>query len=195
MPAEPKVDGRRARRERSREAVVEALLDLLREGKGVPAAKDVADRAGVTERTLFNLYGDKVQLMMAAVVRFRQHAEETMPVVPTLGTLEERVEAFFGPFALFLEEYSAIRWAALTQTVAVPDMHRGVVLRRVRSCMAELLAPEGIDIDEDTELGAAVAAAVDPLTWRQLRIQQDLTIDAARDVVVLSVLALARARG
>lgn len=190
-PVEPKVDGRRARRERSREAVVEALLDLIREGRGVPSARDIAEKAGVTERTLFNLFADKQQLLLAAVVRFRSYAEDTMPSVPKNGSLHDRVHTFFDAFAPFLEEYSALRWAAVTHE-GVPDVQRGVVLTRVRQRLAELLAPDGIDLDADPTLGAAITVAADPLTWRLYRVQQGLSFEAAREAMVFQVLTLAR---
>lgn len=192
-PAAPvRIDGRRARRERSRQAVVDALLALLREGQPVPSVRDVAERAGVTERTLFNLYQDKTTLLAAAVARFREQAIAAMPGAPSGGPLEERVERFFEPFARFVEEYSAVRWAAMSQPELAADMRRGVILSRVRARMADLLAPDGLILDDDSELDSAIQAAVDPLTWRQLRVQQQLSLEQARRVVVRSVIALAR---
>ena len=39
---EPPIDGRRARRERSRVAVIDAVFTLVRNGKVPPIAEDVA---------------------------------------------------------------------------------------------------------------------------------------------------------
>jgi TetR/AcrR family transcriptional regulator of autoinduction and epiphytic fitness len=47
------IDGRRARRERSRVAVVDAVFALVRDGKIPPTAEDVAARAGVSVSSVF----------------------------------------------------------------------------------------------------------------------------------------------
>ena len=47
------IDGRHARRQRSREAAIEAVFALVREGKIPPSADDVAARAGVSVSSLF----------------------------------------------------------------------------------------------------------------------------------------------
>ena len=46
-------DGRRMRSERSRDAIIEAALQLVQEGILVPTAQQIADRAGVAMRTFF----------------------------------------------------------------------------------------------------------------------------------------------
>ena len=46
------VDGRHLRRERNREAVVEALLEFYREGNLQPSATEVAERAGSSARSV-----------------------------------------------------------------------------------------------------------------------------------------------
>ena len=42
------IDGRRARGQRSKDAIVDALLELLRDGQRQPSTEDIARRAGVT---------------------------------------------------------------------------------------------------------------------------------------------------
>ncbi len=49
----PAVDGRRARRERSRLAIIDAVFALVRDGKVPPTAEDVAERAGVSVSSVF----------------------------------------------------------------------------------------------------------------------------------------------
>ena len=41
-------DGRQLRRERNREAVVEALLDLYRDGNLQPSSEEIAARSGLS---------------------------------------------------------------------------------------------------------------------------------------------------
>ena len=58
MTAAPTTDGRVERRERNRAAVVEALLDLYREGQLAPSADAIARQAGVSPRSLFRYFDD-----------------------------------------------------------------------------------------------------------------------------------------
>src|SRR5690349_20360766 len=55
--AESPTDGRLLRSQRTKRAIVDALLDLIREGHMKPSSAEIADRAGVTQRTLFNQFG------------------------------------------------------------------------------------------------------------------------------------------
>jgi AcrR family transcriptional regulator len=52
------VDGRSARRERNRREIVDALLELIREGTIDASAAEVAARAGLSERSLFRYFDD-----------------------------------------------------------------------------------------------------------------------------------------
>ena len=60
------VDGRRARRQRSRDLVVDALLDLLNAGVVRPTAQQVAERSGVSLRSIFRIFDDVETLHAAA---------------------------------------------------------------------------------------------------------------------------------
>ena len=61
-PVTPPRDGRTVRAERTREAVVTALLALLEEGELSPTAERVAERAHVSERSIFQHFGDREAL-------------------------------------------------------------------------------------------------------------------------------------
>jgi TetR/AcrR family transcriptional regulator, regulator of autoinduction and epiphytic fitness len=65
----PETDGRRQRRLRNREAVVDTLLDLYREGNLRPSTDEIADRVGLSPRSLFRYFDDVDDLAGAAVVR------------------------------------------------------------------------------------------------------------------------------
>jgi AcrR family transcriptional regulator len=61
------VDGRQLRRESNRQAVVEALVALYREGRFEPSAAEIADRAGLSPRSLFRYFDDTDDLVRAAI--------------------------------------------------------------------------------------------------------------------------------
>ncbi len=62
-------DGRNARRERNRDAVLDAVLDLFREDQLLPDVAKVAARSGVSERSVFRYFEDTDALIRAAIVR------------------------------------------------------------------------------------------------------------------------------
>lgn len=69
-PDEPETsDGRRLRRSRNRETVVDALLALYSEGNLDPSAADVAERSGLSPRSLFRYFTDVDDLARAAIDR------------------------------------------------------------------------------------------------------------------------------
>ena len=51
-------DGRRLRRDRNRTAVVDALLDLYGESNLRPSTAEIAERAGLSHRSLFRYFDD-----------------------------------------------------------------------------------------------------------------------------------------
>ena len=69
-------DGRRLRRALNREAVVDALLDLYSEGNLRPSTDEIAERAGISPRSLFRYFEDSDDLAGEAVSR---QLERVMP--------------------------------------------------------------------------------------------------------------------
>jgi TetR/AcrR family transcriptional regulator of autoinduction and epiphytic fitness len=88
------LDGRTQRRERNREAVIEALLDIIRGGDIEPSASAIADRAGVSHRSVFRYFADLDDLVRTAVDHEFKRAYP-LGVIPEIGqgSLERRVDA------------------------------------------------------------------------------------------------------
>ncbi len=87
------VDGRRARSQRSHDAVVDALLTLCREGNYRPNAAEVAERAGVSVRTVFRLFEDLDSLVEIAVEQQWERIGSLHDAPDASGTRAERVAA------------------------------------------------------------------------------------------------------
>jgi TetR/AcrR family transcriptional regulator of autoinduction and epiphytic fitness len=62
-------DGRSARRARNRDAVLDALVALTTEGRDEPSIDDIADRAGVSYRSVYRYFKDRSEMMDAATDR------------------------------------------------------------------------------------------------------------------------------
>ncbi len=88
-------DGRRARRARNREAVVDALVDLLAEGTGSPGAEAIAARAGVSVSSVFRYFDGLGDLNDQTIERyFTRYAP--LFEIPDIGegSLTERIERY-----------------------------------------------------------------------------------------------------
>jgi len=86
------VDGRRLRSERSRLAIIEAVLALQEEGVLVPTAQQISDQAGVGIRSFFRHFEDMEALFEAADDHIRDSYEALFLGGDRDGTLEERIE-------------------------------------------------------------------------------------------------------
>jgi len=88
------IDGRTARRDRNRSAVLDAVLALFAEGNLFPSAEAVAERSGVSLRSVYRYVADADDLVRAAIDR---HREQVAPLfeIANLGTgdLEGRIRA------------------------------------------------------------------------------------------------------
>jgi TetR/AcrR family transcriptional regulator of autoinduction and epiphytic fitness len=189
------VDGRHARSERSRQAMVDALLDLLREGNVRPSSSQIAERAGVTQRTLFNQFGDMDSLVTAAAGRQVHRFLELQPDAGH-GTVEERVTRYCVGLARLLEETMHLRWGLIINPATEPTGERIIrgALHVTRHRLTEAFAPEldGLDGRARDEVLDALELESDPVVWRLRRLQQELTTDEAREVLQRTMLAVLR---
>ena len=143
---EPTVDGRRARRHRSRDLAVDALLDLLDEGVVRPTAQQVAERSGVSLRSIFRIFDDVESLNAAACARQVTRVRHLFVDVPAEGTLDTRIDQVVAINGRLYESIAPVRRAALRtapESVAVQDTlarARGWVRAEVERVFAEELA-------------------------------------------------------
>lgn len=65
------IDGRTARRNRNKDAVLDALIGLAREGDGMsePSVEAIAERAAVSYRSVYRYFEDRTELMLSAIGR------------------------------------------------------------------------------------------------------------------------------
>jgi AcrR family transcriptional regulator len=189
------VDGRSARRERNSEAVLEAAHALFVELQGVPTIEDVADRAGVSLRSVYRYFPDTGQLMAAALDR-RIRAVEQDWHLPRLGegTLEERIAGLVD-HRLFLYDTSGdtIR-AAFALAGSEPAIALQVERRRdqVTAQTSKHFAPEVEALPPTAAQG--LLACIEALTQFEslelLRVRQGMTTERAREVLVSGLRAL-----
>lgn len=94
MQKQSTVDGRTAWRERNRDAVVDAMLDLYDEGIVSPSAEEIAAKSGVSRRSVFRYFDDLDELCRAAIARQKDRVGHLFAIENAgEGELEERIEA------------------------------------------------------------------------------------------------------
>jgi AcrR family transcriptional regulator len=111
---EEPVDGRRLRAAHNRDAVVGAVIDILREQDGgpIPGAAEVAKRAGVSERTVFRHFADLDALFIAAAARQRPTLLEYLGPRPDMKELDRRISAVVRLRGRLYEEVAPVRRVA-----------------------------------------------------------------------------------
>ncbi len=176
------VDGRHLRSERSKAAIVDAVLELIREGNPRPSSAQIAERAGVTQRTLFNQFGDMDTLLAAVAQR---QAQRIFALLPTGGdgSLDERIDRFTTELARLLEELMETRWAIVTN----PHLEVGSTVvsafsKLLRDCTTNTFEQELAKLTdaERDEVLDSLTVECDPVTWRVRRKFMGLGVDRAR---------------
>ena len=93
-PPLPPPDGRSARALRTREAIVDACIGLVEEGELRPTAPRVAERAGVSVRSVFQHFDDLPSLHIAVSERIVARLAVLLhPIDPSMP-LDDRIVAF-----------------------------------------------------------------------------------------------------
>ena len=94
MTSTQTVDGRSARAQRTRDSVVGAVLDLVSTGQARPTAREIADAAGISVRSVYVHFDDLEDLFCVADQRIQIHerfgavrraAEQWAPQSPALA--------------------------------------------------------------------------------------------------------------
>ena len=91
--AETSEDGRSARSQRTRDAVVESLLAWLRDGNLRPTAKEIADRAGISVRSVYVHFDDLDDLLCAAAQRTGLEIEGLLEPIDADQPFDDRLRA------------------------------------------------------------------------------------------------------
>lgn len=185
-------DGRRARRHRSRDLAVDALLDLLNEGVLRPTAQDVAERSGVSLRSIFRIFEDVQGLHAAATERHIARVQHLFVDVDGTGTLEERVTQLVETTDRVYSSVAPVRRAALRVAVESAPIQEQVARARAW-LLREIDRAIGPELsDRDPHVLPAIEALCSFEAWDQMRSGQGLDAEETRKVMAGAVLALLR---
>lgn len=175
-------DGRAARSHRSRRAIIDAMRALHAEGDLRPTAPRVAERAGVSLRTVWQQFADMEALLVEAIRRdngiVRSLIEEIDPDRP----LAARVALFTSQQARILEQMTPSWRAAHIHEPFSAELKRNKVraLVKSRASLERVFAREltGLAGPQRKQLTDALHAVSIWSFWESLR--TDLCLDPGR---------------
>lgn len=157
------IDGRHARRERGRLAVIDAMFSLLQDGKVPVNAELVAERAGVSVASVFRYFDGLDDLQYQTFERFRERFEPLLTVDPRAVSRDERIAAFVNSRLDLYDQAGAImavgrlRSLEYEPLVAASAAMRGLLADQVRSAF-------GADVVDMVSVGPDLVAVIDALT-------------------------------
>src|SRR3954454_16840431 len=191
-------DGRAARARRTRARIVTALLELLEEGDLRPTGDLIAARAGVSERSIFQHFPERDQLLAAVGERQRERVLAIVERIPPDLPLEERIDRLVDQRAWVWEYIAPVRRAALlnepfSEVTRVGLEHgRSIAHTELGRVFATELAP--LPRAEQARLHAALATATEFSAWENYRSVQGMSREKAQAAMRLTVSALLESR-
>jgi AcrR family transcriptional regulator len=148
-------DGRTARRERNRLAALDATFELFTEGSALPSIDEVAERSGVSLRSMYRYFTDTHRLHVLALAR-RAEVGEPLFRLDRLGegSLADRIDRVVDQRLRLYDEMAPTIRMAFAIAPTLPAIRELVEARK------QLLS---------TQLREQFAAELDPLTTAKRR--------------------------
>jgi AcrR family transcriptional regulator len=140
-------DGRAARSRRTRRAIVDAMRALHAEGDLRPTAPRVAERAGVSLRTVWQQFADMETLLVEASRRDGEILRSLMERIEPDQPLAARVALFTGQRARILEQMTPSWRAARIHEPSSEQLQRNKA-RTLAMAKAELEAVFALELTE-----------------------------------------------
>jgi TetR/AcrR family transcriptional regulator of autoinduction and epiphytic fitness len=196
LTASDSFDGRSARSDRTQNAVVDAFLHLLDEGNLRPTTDQIAGRAAVSPRSVYQHFPERDALLIAACERQYRQASEGTPPIPAASSLDDRLTAMLEQRARTWELVRASRRAMSAREPFSTEIAAWVarLRQRERTELISAFAPEldGLRRADRASVVASLTATIAWPTWESLRAHQRLSTEEARKVLHHMVASLLR---
>ncbi len=194
MPAEV-FDGRHARRDRNKIAVVDAYLDLIRQGNSRPSVAEVAERSGVSHRSVFRYFSDKDEMARTSIQREQERMQPILSrKIDTSVGFEERVRALVALRVELFEAIAPVARLSRSLSVSQPLLKNQLEVGRaeLRNNLRRTFARELSKFPD--QVGSEVLATLDVVTsfeaYELYRYDQQLSPQATERVIGHAVTAL-----
>ncbi len=183
-----KPDGRIQRSERSRQLIIDAMVDLINAGHMIPTAQQVADKAGVAIRTVFRHFSEMEKLYAEIDETMRPWYTELFSQSDRSGTLDERVTHAVESHAAAYTELAGVMRAVQLLMWRSPQVKQNYLegAQRIRKDM-DVWLPELAGVT--TEIREAVDAITSFDFWERLTVHQKMSKRASIQLIANLVLS------
>ncbi len=187
-------DGRVARAMRTRRAVADALLSLIEDGDLRPTSKSIAERAGVSERTIFQHFEDLETLFSVAAARVGDRITANLKDIPSDGSFEARLAAYLDELLYLHEHMTPVRRASRLHEPFSPVLDHALASWRdtLRRGIDNVFDPELSRWSGDArrDVLEALALIVTWSSWENMRKHSGFSPERALGVMRLSFRAV-----
>jgi TetR/AcrR family transcriptional regulator, regulator of autoinduction and epiphytic fitness len=190
---QPATDGRRARGERTRAALIGAFVQLIRDGELKPTGAQIAAQAGTSLRALWANFADLETLYEATGKVLLAEYDRRTATIPADLPLPDRIDKFCRQRAVALENIGPFARAnRLREPFSAALRHnRRMFLDRVATEIERLFAPELAAAGERRdEVVRALTASTSWSWWVVLRDDYDMDARQGREVMRVTVTKL-----
>lgn len=187
-------DGRAARSRRTRRAILDALRSLHVEGDLAPTVAQVAERAGIARRTVWQHFADLESLYVEAGQLDAELVAALTERIDVDQPLEVRIALFTTQRARLFEEMAPSWRAGRLQEPFSEQIRRNrkALVEVAGREVAHLFAPElrAAPARQRAALSAAVQVSSLWAAWESMRTELNLSPAEARQVVARTLTAL-----
>jgi AcrR family transcriptional regulator len=188
------VDGRTARAQRTRDAIVDACLELVGEDDVRPTGPRVASRAGVSVRSVFQHFDDLESLYAAVSERSSARVAPLIVPIDVSLSLDERILSLVRQRACVLEEISPVCRAASVHAPFSAELRRRLQEGHdaMRSQAVSVFEPElsALPTKKREQFEDVIDAATSWPNWNILRTFQGRSVERAAQTVELMLRSL-----
>ena len=186
------VDGRSLRRERNRQDIVNALLDLIENGETEISAALIASKAGLSERSVFRYFDDVNDLYRSVCdLAFSKEIEYALIDDAGVGSLDTKIENFVNQRVRIYTMNEKIAPAARSFAFKNPIIKNQLVVGRklLRTQIIKHFSEELSAFDKQQQQVAV--AIIDSLTtfeyYDMMRSDQKMSVQAIKSVLTESI--------
>lgn len=188
------VDGRKVRGMRNRDAVVDAILSLLGDGNLNPTAREIADRANVSLRSVFRHFEDLDSLFLAAIERQAKRTAHLYEPPVSVGTREVRTNSLVARRRKLYETIFDVRRGWMLRYYDQPRVS-AILDELYRAMYSQVVALYSQDLErlstlERRDVFDAIDAATSFDAWAHMRSHRGLSPTRSAAVVKRTVLTL-----
>jgi AcrR family transcriptional regulator len=180
------LDGRRQRSERTRQSIMEAYIELLREKPEIPTAAQIAARAGISTRSIFERFVDLQGLSLATVDHAFAMGEAQAVVRNVDGDRPTRLRSHVETRAQTCERWLPV-WRVVVANQGKLDELRNRI-RFIRQAIVKrmelMYRPEleMLSAEERRDLLIALESLIDFESWGRMREGYGLSFEEACSV-------------